>query len=320
MIRSQSVVVALACALSALDAPAAAQQVFGEPAIVATEAPVFLLPDATRTPLRRLPVGQALTLLDRKGEWLQVTFEDQQLGRRTAWIESRFVRIRPAGTTPPETAAPVPTPPPAPATGTRQSPPARQTRRPTPPASIGARAFGSFAVDWMAAGKSFEAVTGSDVVWSYGGGLQVTNVWRGLFLEGAVHHRAIDGERVFAFNDEVFPLGIPMTITMTPVDVVAGWRTAATRRTFGYLGGGLTFFRYQEVSDFSDDDENLDDWHRGFVVMGGIEMAVSRWVHVRGDLRYRQVRDVLGLGGVSSVFEEDRLGGFGVGVHVMVGR
>jgi hypothetical protein len=162
-------------------------------------------------------------------------------------------------------------------------------------------------------------VTGSNRVYSYGGGVQVTNLWQGLFVEGAVTRAKVDGERVFTFADEVFPLGIPLELTMMPVDLVVGWRGPVDRYV-PYLGGGLTLFKYQETSDFADEDEDLDEWYRGFVIMGGVEVGVARWVHVRADLRYRQVNDALGLGGVSQVFDEKRLGGFSAGLHLVLGR
>lgn len=317
-----TLVLALALTFGLLAPASARAQSFGDVALVATAAPVYLLPDATRTPLRTLPVGVALTILQRQGDWLQVTFEDAQLGRRTAWIEAKAVRIRPAS------AEPAPAPPDPPATsgasaGSTPRTPAAQTRRPAArrPAAqpIGVRIFGGAAIEWMSAKKSFDAVTDSDRVTTYGGGVQVTNLWRGLFIEGAAARATADGERVFVFGGDVFRLGIPVEITMTPVDVVAGWRMPVGR-VVPYLGGGMTFFKYQETSDFADDDENVDEWYRGFVVMGGIEAGITRWIHVRADLRYRQVNDAFGLGGASQAFGEDRLGGFGAGIQVLIGR
>jgi opacity protein-like surface antigen len=181
------------------------------------------------------------------------------------------------------------------------------------------RVFGGAALEWMSASKSFDAVTGSDRVTTFGGGLQVTNRWRGLFVESSVAWAELDGERVFAFGDEAFPLGIPLELTLMPVDVVAGWR-APLGRLVPYVGGGMTFFKYEETSEFADEDENVDDWYNGFVVMGGLEVGLARWLHVRADIRYRQVNDALGLGGVSEFFDEDRLGGFAAGLQLMLGR
>jgi hypothetical protein len=313
MIRRTAVVAALILVLL-LPASTRAQS-FGDVAVVATATPGFLLPDAARTPLRRLPVGMALTILRRQGEWLQVTFEDQQLGRRTGWIEAKSVRIRPASAEPapdPE-AQPGTTPPRAPTSQTR-----RPARRPAAQ-PFGVRAFGGAAIEWMTASKSFDAVTGSDRVYTYGGGVQVANLWQGLFVEGALARTTVDGERVFATADEVFPLGIPLELTMMPVDIVVGWRSPVDRYV-PYLGGGLTLFKYQETSDFAADDENVDEWYRGFVIMGGVEVGVARWVHVRADVRYRQVNNAFALGGVSQVYDEDKLGGFSAGLQLVIGR
>jgi len=326
MIRLGSVLALAACLLSAPSAAAAAQEVLGAAGLVSAEAPIFLLPDPTRTPLRTLPPGLPLALLDRKGDWLQVTFEDARFGRRTGWIESRFVRIReaepqapPPG--PPATAARPPAgtaAPAAPAAATAgQARPA--SRRPPPAARPSVRLVGTVAADAMTASESFEAVTGSATVISYGGGVQFTNLWRGLFVEGAIERSRLDGERVFVFRDEVFKLGIPLEVTMTPIDAVVGWR-AGRGRLVPYVAGGVTWFRYEETSDFADEDENVDERKTGFVVRAGVEVSVARWVHLRGDLRYRRVNDVLGVAGASAAFAEDRLGGFGAAVSVLIGR
>ena len=225
------------------------------------------------------------------------------------------MRPRPVDTPPSDApAAGQPAPPAVPPGQTTAARPAR------PAAAIGVRAFGGGSVTRMSASDSFEAVTGSDVVWSYGGGVQVTNLWRGLFVEAAIERSTVDGERVFAFADEVFPLGIPVKVTLMPIDAVLGWRAAGGNRVTSYVGGGLTIFGYEETSDFADAGENVDKQYLGFVVMGGVEVSVSRWLHVRGDLRYRQANDALGIGGVSEHFDEDRLGGFGVGLHLVIGR
>ena len=42
--------------------------------VITAAAPVFLLPDATRTPLRTLPAGTAVKILEEKGNWIRVEF------------------------------------------------------------------------------------------------------------------------------------------------------------------------------------------------------------------------------------------------------
>ena len=275
-------------------------------------APVFLRPDPTLTPLRELPVGTTVTIDQVRDEWVQVTFNDAQFGRRTGWVERRLVVLY----------APEP---PAEATIEMPADPGGRPAASQPPAPrrsnpIGIRGFGTFAYDGMAAKDSFQAIFGKSAVPSYGGGLQVTNLWRGLFLEVSVERSTLTGERVFVSEDVVYPLGIPLEVTMTPVEAVGGWRFGRTGKAIGYAGAGFTSMAYTETSDFAAPDENIDDRYPGWVVMGGIEFKLAAWVHLRGEARYRLVQDGLGAGGVSAAFGETKLGGFGGAVKIAVGR
>jgi opacity protein-like surface antigen len=121
-------------------------------------------------------------------------------------------------------------------------------------------------------------------------------------------------------GDAVFPLGIPLKVTMTPLDVVAGWRSAPAGRIVTYGGAGFTSMAYTETSDFADTGENVDERYKGWVVLGGVEVRAAAWVHVRGEVRYRQVPNVLGSGGVSAAYDETKLGGVGVALKVAFGR
>jgi len=71
-------------------APATAR---GE-AVVAEKAPVFLLPDTSRVPLRTLEPGTVLRILESTGDWLRVEFPDRQFGPRQGYIERKYVRFR----------------------------------------------------------------------------------------------------------------------------------------------------------------------------------------------------------------------------------
>ena len=279
---------------------------------VSVAGPVFLLPDATRTPLRTLPVGTIVRIGEIRGDWVQVTFNDGALGARTGWMERKFLTIGPTKEAPP------PAKPPA------VLPPSAQTRpRPVPARAVEpvrGRAFGSVMFDWMSASESFNAITGDDRVTSYGGGVQAVNAWRGLFVEASVEYSKLDGERVFVLDDEVFPLGIPLEIEMLPIDIVGGWRQKVANRVYAYGGGGVTLLFYKETSEFADEDENIDERYTGFVVMGGVEVGIAKWVHARGEVRFRSISDVLGVGGVSEAFDETTLGGVGFGVKVVFGR
>ena len=65
------------------------------------------------------------------------------------------------------------------------------------------------------------------------------------------------GTRVAVHRGEVFDLGIPATIAMTPIETVAGYRFGGPRaRILPYAGGGLGWVRYQETSSFATDAES----------------------------------------------------------------
>lgn len=62
-------------------------------AIVTNVAPIFLLPDAARQPLRVAAVGTTLNVQKEDGDWVQVEFADPQWGPRIGWIQAKFIHI-----------------------------------------------------------------------------------------------------------------------------------------------------------------------------------------------------------------------------------
>jgi hypothetical protein len=292
-------------------APAARAQTSGA---VSTAGPVYLLPDATRTPLKTLIAGTFVRIGEIRGDWIQITFSDGVLGERTGWMERKYLIIGPAT----ESDRPDTRPEPAIPPGLQPRPRAPETQTTYGPPGV--RAFASVMADKMAASESFNTIIGKDSIVSFGGGVQAVNLWRGLFVEAAYERSSEDGERVFVLDDEVFPLGIPLQIKMQTIDIVGGWRQSVGGPISAYGGAGATLLRYQETSDFAADDENFDERYTGFVVMGGIDVALAKWVHARGELRYRRVNDVFGVGGVSAEFDESTFGGFGGGIKIAIGR
>lgn len=185
---------------------------------------------------------------------------------------------------------------------------------------IGVRGLATFGVSQMAATDSFEAVLGSSTLSDWGGGGQVTNLWRGLFAEVTFSRAEETGERVFVDSGTVYPLGIPLTMTMSTIDVTAGYRFLRGSRFVPYVGGGYTSAAYEETSPFAQAGDDVDDRFGGFVVTGGVEVRTFNWLHVRGEARYRKIPDALGGGGVSAVYGDDSLGGIRFGVLLAVGR
>lgn len=61
--------------------------------LVVAAAPIFLLPDASRAPLRVAKEGSALRLIERTGDWCNVEFQDPDYGRRVGYIQAKFVQL-----------------------------------------------------------------------------------------------------------------------------------------------------------------------------------------------------------------------------------
>jgi hypothetical protein len=94
-------------------------------AVAVVPAPVFVLPDATRTPLRTLPPGTRVKVLQERGDWYRVEFPDQQWGPRVGYVQRKHVELAEPETDTLETQPPVrPAPPDTPRTRKRK----RQTR------------------------------------------------------------------------------------------------------------------------------------------------------------------------------------------------
>ena len=63
--------------------------------VVIADAPIMLLPDATRKPLRLVAAGTPLIILEDGPEWLHVRFRDPDYGLRNGYVEAKFVRPQP---------------------------------------------------------------------------------------------------------------------------------------------------------------------------------------------------------------------------------
>lgn len=194
---------------------------------------------------------------------------------------------------------------------------------PAPPArGVAVRAYGEGGLHWFAAADTFNAVFGSSSGPIFGGGVEA--LWnRRLSISFDVSRFQATGERVFVFNDEVFPLGIDTKVDIMPIAVNVGYRLERPRRTLvPFVGGGVNWHRYTETSDFADAGEDVSATYTGVHVLGGAEWRVSRLVAVAGVGRWISVRDALGDEPTSaaSAFDEHDLGGFDLRVRIVVGR
>jgi opacity protein-like surface antigen len=180
-------------------------------------------------------------------------------------------------------------------------------------ADVGATAF--------SAAESFETILGSRSGLVLGGGVEAM-LPMNLFVNVRASRFRKTGERVFMFEGERFGLGIPATITITPVQFTAGYRHDRGWRVVPYGGGGVGRHQYEETSDFAEGGENVKESSTGYHLLGGAEVRVSRWAAVAGEAEWATVPDALGEdpNGVSSAFDETDLGGATFRLKVVIGR
>ena len=201
----------------------------------------------------------------------------------------------------------------------------RPRRPPPPPLPPPVLEIGGYAMVGLMnfkAADSFDLILGSSSGTIFGGGARLGLPFGGLFVDlGAWRFRG-EGERAFVFDGQEFRLDIPVEITITPLELTAGWQFRLRRmpRFRPYLGGGFTSYGYKETSEFATAAENTDDRFSGYHLLGGAEYRVARWVAVGGDVTWATVADAIGAGGVSDVFNETDLGGTSVRLKVTIGR
>jgi hypothetical protein len=274
---------------------------------------------------RTAPAGMILEITAQSDRWYEVVIPAPRGGRgERGLIAIGSVELVPGTPQPPVRALRGSPPPPGPGSqpgSQRPAPVGRQT--PLRPAfvepAVGVRGFGQAAFAQLNATKSFEAVLGDARGPLFGGGAQV-RLRNGVFAQASWERFRQTGERVFVFEETVFPLGIPNTITITPIRISAGYRFHGARRAVPYLGGGFGSYRLQEEAAFAEPGDDVDERFSGYQVLGGVELRVSRWLASAFEVEYASVPDALGVGGVSEVFDEHDLGSIQVRVKVLIGR
>ncbi len=166
---------------------------------------------------------------------------------------------------------------------------------------------------------TFTAVFGHSYGPFYGGGADVT-LGDHIYVELAASRFKQTGQRAFRNAGQVFRLGIPLTATVTPIELTGGYRFHLSSHIVPYVGAGFGSYAYKETSDFADAGENVDTRHSGFVVNAGAEFRLHRWVGVGADVHYTRVTGILGQAGVSKDAGENDLGGVAARVKVIIGR
>ena len=173
----------------------------------------------------------------------------------------------------------------------------------------------------FAAIDTFDAAFGKTVFPFFGGGVQVV-VHDRFFAEFSASRFRQAGERAYLSGGTAFKLGIPLTATITPFEITGGYRFRLRRlpRVRPYAAAGYGSYAYTETSTFAEAGENVDTTHAGYVVNGGAEFRLHRWVGLAVDVQYSHVPGILGTGGVSKQAGETDLGGVAGRVKLVVGR
>lgn len=300
----------LACPVVWAQAPTVSAETAAKASIVRTtrdRVPVW-----TRSPsliLAMLPKDVDLEAIAKDAQWYQVRVPEKYAGAGGAigFVYQGLVTLV-SGPPPPERA-------PETATSGRGGAAATPV---VPPPFFRARGYWSGAYEWFTANDSFKAILGQRGGFFYGGGGQV--IFGHAFVDVSFEQFKKTGERAIVVDGVVFPLGITDTITMQPVTVTGGYRFLAGGKATPYIGGGAGSLHFKETSEFATADENTDERFTSYVVLGGVEYAVQRWLFVSTEARYTSVPNALGAPGISADYNEKNLGGFSVGFKVLVGR
>jgi hypothetical protein len=211
---------------------------------------------------------------------------------------------------------------------------AQKTPPKPPPRTSAPKRGDNFGIDLFAqigntsftAVDSFEAILGTSSGSVFGGGGQVRLPFN-LFARLDISRFEKDGERVFVSNGDVFKLGIPTTITITPIEVTGGYRHelafgrskkgGPTFRLVPFGGAGFGRLQYKERADFAVAGDDVEENFTSYHVIGGVEAPIWRWFGAGVEYQHRWVRDAIGNSGVSAEFDEDDLGGGTFRVRLM---
>jgi opacity protein-like surface antigen len=205
----------------------------------------------------------------------------------------------------------------APAAAQRPAP--RPAAEPAPALSI--RPFAMVTEQSFAATNTFDATFGKGYGSFFGGGVQVV-IHDRFFVEASASRFQQTGERAYLNGGTAFKLGIPLTATITPLEVTGGYRFRLRRlpNVRPYVAAGVGSYGYQETSQFSQAGDDVDTRHVGLALNGGAEFRLQRWVGLAVDVHYSHVPGILGTAGVSQQAGESDLGGVAARFRLVVGR
>lgn len=90
----------------------------------------------------------------------------------------------------------------------------------------------------------------------------------------------------------IHALGIPLEVGIY-VDMATDWRHVDARMST-YVVGRFLRLTYRETSAIAQPGEDVTDRRTGTLPLAGIDVALSRWIRVGGEVRYRRMGGELG--------------------------
>ena len=182
-------------------------------------------------------------------------------------------------------------------------------------AGAGVRLFGSADIQEMLARQSFSATTGSATVLGFGGGIDVVDIYAGLFFRAAVARFSKTGTR----SEGTVSNGLALQIGMVPIDFAVGWRLTDMTRNHTltpYFGGGAVLLRYAETTPSGATTDNSHAWFTGYEAFGGVDWRLTRTIAIAPEVDFRSFPGAIGTGGLSQTFNESNLGGVSVKIAI----
>jgi opacity protein-like surface antigen len=193
-----------------------------------------------------------------------------------------------------------------------------QPKKPSKPRpKVAVVPYVNFDFQQMLAKNSFKAVLGQSFMLGFGGGIDIANLGGPIFLRVGVSMSTKSGERTIVTpQGAVITTGIPLKVSMLPIELGGGWRSSKPTKKVPYVGAALLLMNYKEHSDEVDDDENTSENLRGYELFGGVDMQMSKAVALGLEGQYRSFRNKIGTAGASAVFGENDLGGIALRVRL----
>ncbi len=242
-----------------------------------------------------IQAGDVLEVLERQGNWFLVVAPTPKSGKSTwdrGWVHIDALELA--------------------STGAVVAPSRPKSR-------LMIRGFGQAGGILFAAQDSFDTILGGSFGSQFGGGAQVAFP-NGAFAQVSVDRFTETGTRALVSGTQIFTLDLPEKVTITPTTVTVGYRGTRTKALAPYAGVGIGWYRLEEESPTLPNTERISDGHIGYHLLGGAEYELLPWAWVAGEVQWATVPDAIGQSGVSSVFEEDDLGGTTFRVKLIFGR